>query len=127
MQEPDTYLMILEEGQQKATRENILIVGEERLGPPEEAALSRKVYNVGSFDPSAGEVYEHVRRAFPDARVTFEPDAKRQGIVDSWPVTVDDAAARADWGWEPGYDLDRAFDEYLLPVVARRYRQPQKR
>src|SRR6185312_8583623 len=43
-------------------------------------SLSRKVYNVGSFNPSAGDVLERVRRAFPDARVTFEPDVKRQGI-----------------------------------------------
>jgi threonine 3-dehydrogenase len=85
-------------------------------------ALSRKVYNVGSFNPSAREVYERVRWAFPEARVTFEPDVKRQGIVDSWPVDVDDSAARADWGWAPAYDIDRAFDEYLLPAVSRRYR-----
>ena len=37
MQESDTYLAILDEGQEKATRENILVVGEERFGPPEEA------------------------------------------------------------------------------------------
>jgi nucleoside-diphosphate-sugar epimerase len=85
--------------------------------------LSRKVYNVGSFNPSAQEVWEHVRDAFPEARVTFEPDLKRQSIVDSWPIDVDDSAARRDWGWSPEYDLDRAFDEYLIPAVTRRYRQ----
>jgi hypothetical protein len=37
MQESDTYLMILDEGQQKATREGILVIGEDRFGPPEEA------------------------------------------------------------------------------------------
>jgi hypothetical protein len=37
MQESDTYLAILDEGQEKATREGILVVGEERFGPPEEA------------------------------------------------------------------------------------------
>lgn len=36
MQESDTYLMILDEGQEKATREGILPVGEARLGPPDE-------------------------------------------------------------------------------------------
>jgi nucleoside-diphosphate-sugar epimerase len=86
-------------------------------------SLSRKVYNIGSFNPSAVEVYERVRRAFPESRVTFEPDVKRQGIVDSWPVDVDDSAARTDWGWAPGYDLNRAFDEYLIPAVTRRYRK----
>jgi threonine 3-dehydrogenase len=55
--------------------------------------------------------------------VTFAPDAKRQSIVDSWPLDVDDSAARADWDWAPGYDLQRAFDEYLIPAVRRRYRE----
>jgi hypothetical protein len=53
--------------------------------------------------------------------VTFAPDTKRQGIIDSWPENVDDSAARADWGWAPAYDLKRAFNEYLIPAVARRY------
>jgi len=37
MRESDTYLAILDEGQEKATRESILVVGEERFGPVEEA------------------------------------------------------------------------------------------
>jgi len=53
--------------------------------------------------------------------VTFEPDAKRQAIVDTWPADVNDKAARRDWGWAPDYDLDRSFDEYLVPAVAQRY------
>ena len=40
LQESDTYLMILDEGQEKATRENILVFGEERFGPPSEAIRS---------------------------------------------------------------------------------------
>jgi nucleoside-diphosphate-sugar epimerase len=86
-------------------------------------ALSRKVYNVGSFNPSAQEVLDRVRGAFPEAEVSFEPDLKRQEIVDSWPIDVDDSAARADWKWWPEYDMDRAFAEYLLPAVRERYRQ----
>ncbi len=86
------------------------------------ARLSRLVYNIGAFNPSAGEVHELIKPALPDARVTFEPDVRRQGIVDSWPLDVDDSAARADWGWEPDYDLGRAFEEYLIPAVVRRYR-----
>src|SRR5262245_16032877 len=85
-------------------------------------ALSRKVYNVGSFNPSAGEFAERIREAFPEAKITFAPDVKRQGIVDSWPVDVDDSAARRDWGWDPRFDLARAFDEYLIPGITRRYR-----
>ena len=41
--------------------------------------------------------------------------------MDSWPEDVDDARARRDWGFRPAYDLDRTFNEYLLPNVTRRY------
>ena len=89
-------------------------------------ALSRKVYNVGSFNPSAGEFAARIREAFPAAKITFSPDLKRQGIVDSWPVDVDSTAARHDWGWQPRFDLVRAFDEYLLPAVTRQPGQGRK-
>lgn len=92
-----------------------------RLESAPRERLSRKVYNVGSFNPSAGEVRDRVLDAFPRAQVEFKPDTKRQGIVDSWPVDVDDSAARRDWGWNPAYGLDRAFAEYLIPAVTRRY------
>jgi threonine 3-dehydrogenase len=50
-------------------------------------------------------------------------DLKRQGIVDSWPAAVDDSAARRDWQFDPAYDFDRAFREYLIPTIRQRYRQ----
>jgi threonine 3-dehydrogenase len=84
-------------------------------------SLSRPVYNVGAFSPTAGEVAELVRRAFPEARITFEPDRRRQAIVDSWPEDVDDSPARRDWGFRPAYDLTRTFEEYLVPNITRRY------
>lgn len=90
-----------------------------RLGSAPKEKLTRQIYNVGAFNPSAAEIFEVTRRAFPHASVTFKPDLKRQGIVDSWPVDVDDSAARADWGWSPAYDQARAFDEYLIPGLAR--------
>jgi nucleoside-diphosphate-sugar epimerase len=83
--------------------------------------LTLPVYNVGSFNPSAQEVFDRVKRAFPKAEMTFAPDLKRQAIVDSWPRDVDDNAARQDWQWRPTYDIERAFGEYLFPAVKKRY------
>ncbi len=83
--------------------------------------LTRSAYNVTAFNPSAGEIRDIVLRAFPAARITFQVDRRRQGIVDSWPADVDDSAARADWGFEPAYDLERAFADYLIPTIRRRY------
>lgn len=41
MQESDTYLAILDEGQEKCARDDILIIGEERFGPPNEAVRAQ--------------------------------------------------------------------------------------
>jgi threonine 3-dehydrogenase len=86
--------------------------------------LTRDVYNVTSFSRSASELAELVKTAFPGAETTFAPSDARQGIVDSWPSSLDDSAARRDWGWSPDYGVDRAFNDYLLPTIVERYRQP---
>lgn len=83
--------------------------------------LSRKVYNVTSYSLSAAEFREMVINAFPNAEITFEPDLKRQGIVDSWPEDMNDNDARRDWNWKPEYNLERSFQEYLIPNIRRRY------
>jgi nucleoside-diphosphate-sugar epimerase len=83
--------------------------------------LSRQVYNVTSFSLSAAEIRGRVLSAFPAAQVSFEPDLKREAIVDSWPADIDDSAARMDWNWRPEYEVDRAFEEYLIPHIRRRY------
>ncbi|MFQ5575954.1 MAG: NAD-dependent epimerase/dehydratase family protein [Anaerolineae bacterium] len=91
------------------------------LSRPPKKQLNHLVYNVGSFSLSAAEIRNLVMRAFPDADITFAPDDKRQGIVDSWPADVDDSAARHDWNWQPDYNLTRAFEEYLIPTISRQY------
>ena len=83
--------------------------------------LSCTAYNVRSFNPSADEFRASAMRAFPDARITYRVDAKRQSIIDSWPEDVDDNAARRDWDFAPAYDFDRAFHEYLIPTIKQRY------
>jgi len=86
------------------------------------ARLTRTAYNLSAFSRSAAEIRDVVAAAFPHANIDYHVDAKRQGIVDSWPADVDDAAARADWGFSPTYDFDRAFQEYLIPTIRERYR-----
>ena len=83
--------------------------------------LTQDVYNVTSFSPTAAEILDLIRGAYPHAAITFSPDMNRQGIVDSWPEDVDDSAARRDWEWSPDYDMRRSFEEYLIPTIARRY------
>ena len=84
-------------------------------------ALTRQVYNVTSFSLSAAQVRDRVMAAYPAAQISFDPDLKREAIIDSWPADIDDSAARMDWGWAPEYDAERAFQEYLIPGIRERY------
>ena len=60
-------------------------------------SLSQLVYNVTSFSLSAAEIRDLVLEAFADASIDFEPDMKRQAIVETWPADLDDTAASQDW------------------------------
>lgn len=83
--------------------------------------LTRTVYNIAAFAITAEEFRQRAIKAFPNADIKFEPNPRRQGIVDSWPQDVDDSRARNDWGWSPDYDVDRFFDDYFLPEIRKRY------
>ena len=85
--------------------------------------LTRTAYNLSAFSRSAAAIRDVVVGAFPTASIEYQVDTKRQRIVDSWPMDVDDSAARTDWGFAPKYDFDRAFQEYLIPTIRERYRQ----
>ena len=85
--------------------------------------LRHQVYNVTSFCLSATEFRTLVLRFFPQAQITFQPDVKRQAIVDSWPADLDDSAARREWAWQPEYNIERSFTEYLVPNIRKRYQE----
>jgi nucleoside-diphosphate-sugar epimerase len=91
------------------------------LARVDRSRLTRSIYNISAFNPSAGEIADLVRQGFPSAEISFEPDLKRQAIVDSWPADVDDSAARSDFDLNPKYDLERAFSDYLIPKISERY------
>jgi threonine 3-dehydrogenase len=86
-------------------------------------SLNQRVYNVSSFSLSAEEFKNKVLEYFPEADISFKPDLKRQNIVDSWCADMDDSPARRDWGWQPEYNLDKAFEDYLVPNIRKRYRE----
>lgn len=84
-------------------------------------ALNRRVYNITSFSLTAAEFRNRVLQAFPEAQIIFQPDPKRQSIIDSWPADLNDNDARRDWEWKPVYDVEKAFNDYLIPNIIRRY------
>ena len=83
--------------------------------------LTKSVYNVTSFSLSAAQFCDCVKNHFPNAKITYKPDLKRQSIVDSWPMDIDDTAAQKDWGWSPDLNLHKAFNDYLIPNIKKMY------
>jgi len=88
--------------------------------PPEK--LTQNVYNVSGFSATALEIAELVNKVYPDSAISYVPNPKRQKIVDSWPASIDDSAAKRDWGWKPDYNIERAFTEYLIPEIQNKYK-----
>jgi nucleoside-diphosphate-sugar epimerase len=85
------------------------------------ARLGRAAYHVAGFAPplSLGALADAVRRRRPGAALAFRPDpavAARVGPLAT--LDLDDAAARADWGWAPRRDVDGMVAEFLAALAA---------
>lgn len=66
------------------------------------SALTQRVYNIHAMDFTPKELEIALQLEFPSfPPVLYEPDCLRQKIADSWPISLDDAAARRDWQWNP--------------------------
>ncbi len=72
-------------------------------------------YNVGAMDFTVADMAESIRKHIPEFEINYEPDF-RQAIADSWPNSVDDSAAREDWGWKPEFDLDAMTADMLKAI-----------
>lgn len=84
--------------------------------------LTRQIYNVTSFSAKTEDIANIVLNVFPNTAISYNPDKGRQRIVDSWPAAVDDVVARRDWNWQPDYDMQKTFRNYLIPEVQNRYK-----
>lgn len=72
---------------------------------PAEQVKVRNSYNLAgiSFDPVtiAASIAGHIEGFEMDCVPDF-----RENIAASWPASIDDSAAQADWNWTPEYDLE---------------------
>ena len=91
---------------------------ERLMDAPADALTVRTSYNLGALSFSCEELAAAIGRRRPGFEIDYAPDF-RQAIADSWPDSVDDSAARADWGWQPEYDLDQMVDDMLLHLERR--------
>jgi nucleoside-diphosphate-sugar epimerase len=81
--------------------------------------IHRNAFNVTAMNFSPEQLAEAIRQHIPDFRIEYEVDPVRQAIADTWPRSVDDSAARAEWGWTPRYDLAATTRDMLEKLGAR--------
>lgn len=76
-------------------------------------------FNVTAMSFSAEDLANEIKKHIPEFKCTYKPDF-RQKIAESWPQTIDDSAAREEWGWEPEFDLAKMTTD-MINVLSQRY------
>ena len=77
----------------------------------------RNAFNVAAMSLTPEMLADAIRKHLPEFTIDYEVDPVRQAIADSWPRSIDDAAARAEWGWRHEYDLDRMTGDMLANLA----------
>lgn len=82
----------------------------------------RNSFNVTgmSFDPE--QIADSIRKFIPDFELTYDVNEQLQAIASSWPNSLDDSAARAEWDFNPKYDLDK-MTERMLKELTKKFRE----
>lgn len=72
----------------------------------------RSSYNITAMSFAPEDVAKSIQQHIPDFEITYSPDYRQQ-IADSWPDSLDDSAARTDWGWKEKFNLEKMTSTIL--------------
>ena len=89
----------------------------ELMEAPADSIRVRSAYNVAGLSFNPRELAQAIQRKLPQFAIGYAPDS-RQDIADSWPQSLDDSHARADWGWQSRIGLDDMVDDMLENIAA---------
>jgi nucleoside-diphosphate-sugar epimerase len=76
----------------------------------------RNAYNITAMSVTPEDIAGAIRKHIPAFTIDYDVDPVRQAIADSWPRSLDDSAAHADWDWQPRFDLDAMAKDMLVRV-----------
>ncbi len=74
----------------------------------------RNSFNIASMSFEPETLAASIRREIPDFKMRYEVDPVREAIAQSWPDSMDDSCARAEWGWAPRYDLETMTKDMIV-------------
>ena len=107
---PDTYLpMMYMDDAVKATID--------LMEAPAEKIRVRTSYNVSAMSFCPAQLASTIKKYIPEFSIQYQPDF-RQSIADSWPKSIDDSAARKDWGWQHQFGLEEMAQDILKNLQA---------
>jgi nucleoside-diphosphate-sugar epimerase len=78
----------------------------------------RSSYNLASISFNPAEIAAEIKKHIPEFTITYNPDFRQQ-IAESWPQSIDDSVARADWGWNHKYGLAE-MTEIMLKEIGKK-------
>lgn len=90
----------------------------ELMEAPAENISVRTSYNLSALSFSPKEIAAEIKKHIPEFEIIYKPDY-RQAIADSWPQSIDDSIARADWGWQPEFGLEAMTKDMLENLRAK--------
>jgi len=67
--------------------------------------VHRNSFNISAMNFTPERLAAEIRKHVPEFKLDYDVDPICQAIADSWPRSIDDGAARAEWGWAPAYDV----------------------
>ena len=67
--------------------------------------IHRNGFNVTAMSFAPENIYKEIRRRCPDFEMEYQVDPLKQAIAESWPNSLDDSAARDEWGWHPNFGI----------------------
>jgi nucleoside-diphosphate-sugar epimerase len=84
--------------------------------------IHRNAFNVTamSFDPEI--IFKAIKKHIPDLLMEYNVDPVKQSIAESWPNKMDDTAARAEWGWNPKWNLEKMTSD-MLKVIGEKHKR----
>lgn len=75
--------------------------------------IHRNAFNIAAMSFEPDEIAAEIKKHIPSFEMSYDVDPVRQAIADSWPDSLDDSAARNEWGFENKYDLSSMTEDML--------------
>ena len=81
--------------------------------------VHRNAFNIASMSFTPVQLFAEIRKHIPDAKFSFDVDPVKAAIADSWPDYMDDSCARAEWGWNPVWNMEKMVPDMIEKVSAK--------